>query len=264
MIALDATDLAIGASLVVATAGVSLALGLGLTRSLLIAACRTTLQLLLVGYVLKLLFASSHPAWIGAAAVVMLAVAGYEVSARQERRLAGMRSIGIGTLSMFVASFSVTMLALTVILGPDPWYSPRYALPLLGMVLGNTMNGVALGMDRLTEAARAGRDIIEQRLMLGQDCTEAMSDIRRRSMRSGLIPLINAMSAAGIVSLPGMMTGQILAGVAPVEAVKYQVLIMFLIAAGTALGTICAVWLSARALFDARQRLRLDRLVEPA
>ncbi len=79
-------------------------------------------------------------------------------------------------------------------------------------------------------------------------------------MRAGMIPIINAMAAAGVVSLPGMMTGQILAGAPPVEAVKYQILIMFLIAAGTGFGTLLAVWAGARRLFDERQRLRLDRL----
>jgi putative ABC transport system permease protein len=79
-----------------------------------------------------------------------------------------------------------------------------------------------------------------------------------------MIPIINAMSAAGIVSLPGMMTGQILAGTPPVEAVKYQILVMFLIAGGTGFGTMVAVSLAARRLFDERQRLRLDRLRLPA
>jgi putative ABC transport system permease protein len=79
-------------------------------------------------------------------------------------------------------------------------------------------------------------------------------------MRSGLMPIINSMAAAGVVSLPGMMTGQILAGAPPLEAVKYQILIMFLIAGGTGLGTMLAVWLGAKRLFDNRERLRLDRL----
>ena len=84
--------------------------------------------------------------------------------------------------------------------------------------------------------------------------------MRRDAMRAGLIPMLNAMAAAGIISLPGMMTGQILAGSPPWEAVKYQILIMFLIATGTGFGTLLAVSLGARRLFDDRHRLRLDRL----
>jgi putative ABC transport system permease protein len=137
---------------------------------------------------------------------------------------------------------------------------PQYSIPILGMLLGNTMTGVALGLDRLTEGVRRQRALIENRLMLGQPWSVAVGEIRRDAVRSGLIPIINAMAAAGIVSLPGMMTGQILSGTPPAIAVKYQILIMFVIAAGTGFGTLAAVSAGARRLFDARERLRLDRL----
>ena len=161
---------------------------------------------------------------------------------------------------MFLSSFSVTLLALTVVIRPVPWYEPQYAIPLLGMLLGNTMSGIAVGLDRLTHGAWQQRALVEARLALGQDWRQAIGDIRRASTRSGMIPIINAMAAAGVVSLPGMMTGQILAGSSPVEAVKYQIMVMFLISAGTGFGTMGAVWMGARRLFDERQRLRLDRL----
>ncbi len=193
-------------------------------------------------------------------ATVMLLAAGREVMARQKRPLKGGWGFGVGALSMFVSSFAVTLLALTVIIGGSPWYAPQYAIPLLGMLLGNTMNGVALGVGRLTESAWQQRAVIEQRLLLGQSRLEAILELRRDSVRTGMIPIINSMAAAGIVSLPGMMTGQILAGSPPAEAVKYQILIMFLIAGGTGLGVIVALWLTARRLFDDRHRLRLDRL----
>ncbi len=260
LIHLTPLDLGLAALLVLALALFSARVHLGMTRPLLIAALRTTVQLLLVGLVLKAVFARVHLLWIGGISLVMLLLAGREVMARQRRRLAGWWGFGVGTLSMFVSSFAVTLLALTVVIGPQPWYQPQYAIPLLGMLLGNTMNGIAIAMDRLTQEAWQQRTVIEGRLVLGQDWGRAIGDIRRDSMRSGLIPIINAMSAAGIVSLPGMMTGQILAGSPPVEAVKYQILIMFLIAAGTGFGTMGAVWLGARRLFDERQRLRLDRL----
>ncbi len=260
LIHLTPLDLGLAALLVLALALFSARLHLDVARPLLVAALRTTIQLLLVGLVLKAVFARVHLLWIGGISLVMLLLAGREVMARQRRRLAGWWGFGVGTLSMFVSSFAVTLLALTVFIGPQPWYQPQYAIPLLGMLLGNTMNGIAIAMDRLTQEAWQQRTVIEGRLLLGQDWDRAIGDIRRDSMRSGLIPIINAMSAAGIVSLPGMMTGQILAGSPPVEAVKYQILIMFLIAAGTGLGTMGAVWVGARRLFDERQRLRLDRL----
>jgi putative ABC transport system permease protein len=190
----------------------------------------------------------------------MLLIAGREVMVRQERRFTGWWGYAIGTVSMFLSSFAVTVFALVVILGNDPWYTPQYAIPLLGMLLGNTMNGIAIAMDRLTSAAWEKRNIIEARLMLGERCDRAVSDLRVQAVRSGMIPIINAMAAAGVVSLPGMMTGQILAGAPPVEAVKYQILIMFLIAVGTGLGTLAAVTIGSRHLFDERERLCLERL----
>ena len=147
-----------------------------------------------------------------------------------------------------------------MIIDTDPWYQPRYAIPLLGMMLGNTMNGIALGLDRLIQTTWDQREVVEARLMLGQSWQEAIADIRRESIRSAMIPIINSMSVAGLVSLPGMMTGQILGGSPPQEAVKYQILIMFLIASGIGFGTFAAVSLGARRLFDSRHRLRLDRL----
>jgi len=260
VISLTPLDLSIAALLVLALAGVSHRFGLGLAPRLLIAALRTTVQLLLIGLVLKAVFENVHLLWIGALAVFMLAVAGREVMARQGRPFRGWWGYGVGTLSMFVSAFAVTVLALTVIIGTEPWYQPQYAIPLLGMLLGNTMNGIALGMDRLTTDAWRNRAVIEARLCLGQRWSEAIGGIRRDALRVGLIPIINAMAAAGVVSLPGMMTGQILAGSPPLEAVKYQILIMFLIAANTGFAALGGVWLGSRRLFDDRERLRLDRL----
>jgi putative ABC transport system permease protein len=262
MVTLSTLDLGIAALLVLALALLSMRLQAGISGQLLIAAARTAIQLTLIGLVLKTLFANVHLAWVTLMALFMLLVAGREVMARQKRRFRGWWGYALGTVSMFLSSFTVAVFALVVILGDTPWYTPQYAIPLLGMLLGNTMNGIAIAMDRLTTTAWEQREIIEARLMLGQRWDEAISAIRQQAIRSGLIPIINAMAAAGVVSLPGMMTGQILAGAPPVEAVKYQILIMFLITAGTGLGTLGAVTIGSRRLFDARQRLCLDRLRE--
>jgi putative ABC transport system permease protein len=262
MVTLSTLDLGIAALLVLALALLSMRLKAGISRQLLVAAARTAIQLTLIGLVLKTLFANVHLVWVTLMALFMLLVAGREVMVRQKRRFRGWWGYALGTVSMFLSSFTVAVFTLVVILGDTPWYTPQYAIPLLGMLLGNTMNGISIAMDRLTTTAWEQREIIEARLMLGQSWDEAISAIRQQAVRSGLIPIINAMAAAGIISLPGMMTGQILAGAPPVEAVKYQILIMFLITVGTGLGTLSAVTIGSRRLFDARQRLCLDRLRE--
>lgn len=260
LISLTPLNLSMAAGLVILLAGLSLWMQLGVQYQVLIAAARTVVQLLLIGLVLETLFSSVNLWLMAGLSLLMLLVAGREVMMRQRHRLKGAWGFGIGTGSMFLSSFVITVMALNVIVNVEPWYTPQYAIPLLGMMLGNTMTGIAIGLDRLTSATRDQARVIEARLMLGHHWCDAIASIRRDSIRSGMIPMINAMAAAGIVSLPGMMTGQILAGSPPIEAVKYQILIMFLITAGSGFGTLMAVWLASKRLFDKRERLRLDRI----
>lgn len=262
VIALSALDLGLASLLLVALALASMLLSLGLEKKIVIFSCRMTAQLLFIGLILKFLFSNASSWLVILMSLVMLSAAGREVQARQQRPVRGVVGYMIGTGAMFVSSFSVAMISLVVIIGVEPWYTPQYAIPLLGMLLGNTMTGIALSVDRLTNMFHDQRNVIEQRLMLGQSWQEASSDIRQDCMRTGMMPIINSMAAAGIVSLPGMMTGQILGGTPPVEAVKYQILIMILIAAGTGFGVIASIWTTSNHLFDSRHRLRLDLLAE--
>ena len=259
-IPLDAVDLAIAATLVVLNGALSITLRLELAYDLAIATIRMIVQLLLVGLVLAWLFDVVSPMWTGISALVMIGFAGYEIVARQERRLAGGWAYGLGTATMLFAATLVTVFALTTQLRPDPWFDPRYGIPLLGMVLGNTMTGISLGLHTLTSGLVRDRAAVEARLALGATRLRAMHSAIRSALRSAFMPIINSMAATGLVALPGMMTGQILAGANPMAAVKYQILVMFLIAGGTCLGSVVAVYGGAWRLTDARHRLRLDRL----
>jgi len=244
-------------------AALSVLFGLRVHRSLLFAAIRMVVQLALVGVVLTTLFSVISPVWTGLAALVMVLFAGHEAAQRQERRLSGWWSYGLGTGCMMMSSVVATVFALLTALQPSPWYDPRYAIPLLGMILGNCMTGVGLGLNTLTTSLVSRRPGVEAPLMLGASRQVATAPVTREALRSALMPVINSMAATGVVSLQGMMTGQILGGVPPVEAVKYQILVMFLIAGGTGLGAVTAVLGGVYRLTDARHRLRLDRLSAP-
>ena len=259
-IALDWFDLGLAALLIVLNGALSVWLRLGLERQFLIAATRMCVQLGLMGLVLKTLFTLVSPALTALAVLVMIAFAGHEIMGRQERRFKGAWAYGLGTGAVLFAGTLVTVFALATQIQADPWYHPRYAIPLLGMILGNTMTGIAIGLNTLTGQVRRERAAIETLLALGATRAAAMRPLVRGAARNGLIPIVNAMSAAGVVSLPGMMTGQILSGVEPIEAIKYQILIMFLIAGGTGIGVVLAVHAGAAHLSDGRHRLRLDRL----
>jgi len=259
-IALNYWELAAASVFVLINAGLSVTFGLKVHLSLFVAAIRMVVQLTLVGLVLTTLFSVVSPLWTGIAALAMVLFAGHEAALRQERRLSSWWSYGLGTGCMMMSSVLVTVFALMIALRADPWYDPRYAIPLLGMILGNCMTGVGLGLNTLTTSLVSRRASVEAQLMLGATRQVAAAPVMREALRSALMPTINSMSATGVVSLPGMMTGQILGGVPPAEAVKYQILVMFLIAGGTGLGAVTAVIGGVYRLTDRRHRLRLDRL----
>ncbi len=261
-IALSYWDLVIASGFLVLNGALSIWLKLGLERRLAVAMLRMVVQLLLVGYLLKSLFAIQSPWLTAGVALFMLLFAGREIRSRQDRKIAGFWGYGIGTGAMAVAAITITVIGLSAMIRPEPWWGPRYSLPLLGMVLGNAMTGISLALDTLHTSVKREKPAIEAQLLLGATKWEAMRPFTRRALRSGFMPIINSMAATGVVSLPGMMTGQILSGVEPTEAVKYQLLVMFLIGGSTGLGVLMAAFGSLYRLSDGRDRLRLDRLTQ--
>ena len=259
---LSAIDLIIAATLILLNGAISIAYGLKLEKSLAIASLRMIVQLAVVALVLKFIFAQNSGIWTVLFALVMAVGAGAEIIMRQERRFTSWRAKLLSSSPAFIAGLITTCLALAVI-QPSPWYAPRFLLPILGMLVGNALSGVALVVDAMTSGAVRERAAIEARIALGASRFQAFEDILRRSLRTGLMPILNAMAAAGIVSLPGMMTGQILAGIDPVEAAKYQVMIMFLIAGATTISVVAGGLAAIHLLTDERHRLRLDRLSKP-
>ena len=253
-------DLVAAAVLILLNGALSWALRLGLERSIAVASVRMVVQLGAIGFVLKFVFEQTSPLLTAAMALVMVAVAGHEALARQETRIGGWTAYGIGTGTLFFVGLLATVYTMTVIIGPEPWYAPRYLLPILGMILGNTLTGVALVFNSVTQAAKRERAAIEARLALGATRFEATASVVVHAVKTGMMPILNAMAATGVVTLPGMMTGQILSGIDPVEAAKYQVMIMFVISAATALGVMLAAVGGAWLITDSRHRLRVAAL----
>lgn len=255
---IDLVQLGLAACLIAVNVGLSWALRLGLGRSLVIASVRMSAQLLLVGLVLDWVFGLDDPLPVLGVAMVMATLAAVSAVQRTRRRFAGVYWDAF--VSVVGAAFLVTGVAVVGIVRVDPWFEAQYAIPLLGMVLGNVLNGISLALDRFTEGVVGRREWIETALSLGASRWEAAHDLVRDALRVGMIPTINSMMVMGIVSLPGMMTGQILAGAAPADAVRYQIVIVFMIAAAAALGGTGVTLLAFRRLFDTRHRLRSDRL----
>ncbi len=229
--------------LVLAAGLLSLLLRLGVGRRLALVSLRTVVQLGLLGLVLERVFALDRAVLVVGLLGVMTIFAAREAVARTRHRYPGVywdAWMAISTAALLVGSV-VTQ----VVVGAEPWFAPRYVIPLVGMILGNSLTGISLCLDRFLEHLDTRRDEIELRLAFGATRREAMTQPLTEAVRTGLVPLMNAMAAAGIVSLPGMMTGQILAGSPPLQAVAYQVVVMFMLAASTSIGAMIVAILAA-------------------
>ncbi|MEM1415456.1 MAG: ABC transporter permease [Myxococcota bacterium] len=255
---LSSLDLALAATLVLVAGALSLALRLGLVRSLAVAALRMATQLALIGFVLEWIFARTELVFTALAGLFMVGVASRAALKRAGWTLEGAAPGAFGTLALTAGSTAV--LASAVIVGAEPWHRAQVLIPILGMLLGNGLTGMSLSLDSLLESFHEEKDRVEAELALGAGRWEAARAPLRRAIRRGLTPIINAMTVAGLVSLPGMMTGQILAGAPPLEAVRYQVLIFFLIAGVTAVGCVLLGAYAVTRLIDADLRIRSDRL----
>ena len=263
-ISLSAGQVGLAASLIVVNGLVSLVLRLGMERTLALASLRTVVQLLLVGFVLEWVFAVDRWYLVIAILSIMTLAAGITAGQRNRRRFPG---IWLNTIvSIWAASWLVTAFGLFVVIRDmTTWYQPQYAIPLLGMVLGNSLNGTSIGLNAFTETLVARREQVEAALTLGATRWEAARKPLQEAVRTGMIPIINAMMVVGIVSLPGMMTGQLLSNAKPMDAVKYQIVIMFLIASATALCTVCVILLSFLRFFNTKHQFlyrRIDFAVE--
>jgi putative ABC transport system permease protein len=148
-------------------------------------------------------------------------------------------------LNVALITFTVTGAVLRI----SPWYDARYVLPFAGMVLGNSLNGIALALERFFADVRARESEVVVSLTLGATLWEACRPCARAAIRAGLIPTLNSMSAVGLVFIPGMMTGHVLAGTDPMVAAGYQIIVMFMLAAACATGCVVAVLLAFRLTF---------------
>jgi putative ABC transport system permease protein len=250
------TDVAIAACLVLVAGVISLALRLQMEKRLAWASVRTVAQLFLIGYVLRWAF-DLDTLWVVLLVVlVMVTAASRAAVKRPTRSFSGVTWRAFATL--VTTGLLTTIFVTAVVISVKPWYSAQYLIPLLGMVFGNGLTGISLCLDHLLELLAERRAEVEMELAHGATKWEAAQRPLAEAVRRGMIPIINSMMVVGLVSLPGMMTGQILAGADPVEAVKYQIVVMFMIAAATSLGCVVIALLTYHRLFDPAHRLRAD------
>jgi putative ABC transport system permease protein len=215
-----------------------------LEKELLIATIRCFFQLMCVGYVLK----------VAIVLTVMILTAGFDAAQREKRKTPH----AFPTAIIAITTGAVTVMALTVLLviRVDYWYNPQYIIPIMGMLIGNSMNGASILFNRLQSEIKSNRNCIEAMLSLGATPKEAAGESLRAAIKASMIPVINNTMVVGIVSLPGMMTGQIIAGADPTDSVRYQIAIMYMIPAAVSITSYVAGLLAYRGFFSENMQLR--------
>ncbi|TCK93265.1 putative ABC transport system permease protein [Natranaerovirga hydrolytica] len=218
-------------------------------KEILIASIRMTLQLILTGYVLSYLFDNPNPILVIAVFLLMQIFAISNILKRVKHSInPSLKKIII--FSMFIGTTITLMFFIIAIVRLSPWYDPRYFIPLAGMLVGNAMTGISLGVNHLISGMKKQRDKVEGALMLGATPKEASKPVVNEAFDSAFLPTINSMVGMGIVFLPGMMTGQILSGISPFMAIKYQIAIMLGILGSVTLTVILFVSLGYKTFFN--------------
>ncbi|OLP18985.1 iron export ABC transporter permease subunit FetB [Leptolyngbya sp. 'hensonii'] len=253
LIPLQVEDLLLALGLIVLAIGLSAWQKLGLEGSLLLAAGRTGLQLTIVGYVLAIVFELNHPWPVLAVILLMLTIAAKVAHNRISSGIPHLLPLVWGAIC--VSTGLTLMYANLLIIRPEVWYDPQYLVPLAGIVLGNAMNGAALAGERLVSMISIRRLEIETHLSLGATPAVAMATYRQEAIRAGMLPTLNTMMVVGVVTLPGIITGQMLGGTKPLDAAAYQMVIMFMLAFVTLLTTLLVTTGICRQVFNPAAQL---------
>jgi UDP-glucose/iron transport system permease protein len=242
-------NLALAAMLLLVAVSISRWQRLGLEGRYLVGGFRALVQLFAAGYLLVYVF-EAKKWWLSLLALaVMLAAATAVATERRALAFDRVRLVQISGTAMLVSSTLTLAYVTQVVLNVSPWYEPRYLVPLFGMIVGNAMNGATLAAERLESEMVRERATVEAYLALGATPARAAAEPVRRALTAALIPSVNGLMVVGLVQLPGMMTGQIIAGSSPMLAVRYQVVVAFMLTVATALTSVIVVLCYRRTFF---------------
>ncbi|MFP4171191.1 MAG: ABC transporter permease [Methanomassiliicoccales archaeon] len=245
----DAVRLLLASVLVVLVVALSRYRGLGLTSDLMVATVRAFAQLMVLAFFLTIVFELEDMLWIAAILVFMMVVASHTSAKRAKDITQGFR-----VSSISIVSSSTAIILGMVALGVIPMRG-EYIIPLGGMVIGNSMNITSLAMERLRGEVRSNVLRIENLLALGATGDQAIRPMIRRSVQASLIPTVDNMRTLGLVWIPGLMSGMIIAGWDPAKAAVFQLVIIFMILASNTVASIVSTYLLSRNMFGRAEEL---------
>ncbi|OKP95333.1 iron export ABC transporter permease subunit FetB [Paenibacillus sp. P46E] len=229
---------------------------LGLEKDIAVGTIRSAIQLLAVGYVLQFIFQAEHMIYVVLIIVFMIGVASWNAAKRGKGLPGLVWRIAVAILAMELLMMGI-LLGLHIIQA-----TPQYIIPISGMTIGSAMVVSGLFINHLKHEMQQNKGEIETLLSLGATAQQAMQKVRARAVKFSMIPTIDGMKTVGLVQLPGMMTGMIIAGADPVIAVRYQILIVFSFTASAAITSMLLSMLIYRLFFTADLRLKLPGTVD--
>jgi len=253
LIKLDLVDLAFAVGLMAIAIGLSAWEKLGIELNFAIATGRTILQLLVLGYVFDFIFAINNAWAVLGILAIMLTVTAIVARNRISQKIPLVLPLVWGAI--FVSSALTLFYTYLLILQPDRWFEARYLIPLAGIILGNAMNAAAIAGERLVSTINNCSGEIETHLSLGATPQQAVTQYRREAIRAALLPTVNQMMLIGMATLPAITAGQLLGGVNPLDAVSYEILIVFMIAVVSLLTTILITRGLCRQFFNSAAQL---------
>jgi len=224
------------------------------TKLLIVASIRMTVQLVLAGLVLTYSFQNPHPAFTSAYLIAMITFSIHRVLSKNKKLN---RQFKIAVSASLAFSGLCILAFFVIVVVRQNFFNPQYAIPLAGMIIGNAMTGVTLGLKTFTESIKDQRNKIETLINLGVTPKKILLPYANSALETALLPTLNSMLGMGIISLPGMMTGQILSGTLPTTAILYQIAIMIAICTAVCLTVFCSLNFGYKTLYNKRAQILL-------
>jgi len=222
------------------------------TKLLLVSSIRMTVQLILAGLILTYIFENQHPLFTVAYLIAMIAFAIYRILS-QSKELNIKFKLIISASLLFSGLFVLSYFILVVT--RQNLFNPQYTIPIAGMIMGNSMTGITLGLKTFQENIKGQRPQLESLINLGVHPKRILLPFANTALETALLPTLNSMLGLGIIYLPGMMTGQILSGTLPMTAIMYQIAIMIAICTSVCLTTFCALFFGYRTLYNSEMQI---------
>jgi putative ABC transport system permease protein len=222
------------------------------SKLLLVASIRMTVQLVLAGLVLTFIIQNPHPVFTVVVLCMMTGFAMYTILSRNKEINPKFKVIVACSLGL--CGMSIVAAFITIIVGVN-FFNPQYTIPISGMILGNAMTGVGLGLKTFNENIKSGTLRIETLINIGVQPSKILMPFVNRALETALLPTLNSMLGMGIIFLPGMMTGQILSGTMPMTAIMYQIAVLIAISTVTCLAVFCSLYFGSKTLYNKKNQM---------